>query len=329
MASGDVNGDGTPDVVVLGGDGSVTRLSLANGGWATSQIAPAGLAPLTLTTGNLLLADFDNNGSIDILAGDGRVLLGDGKNYSEIKIPAGLRIGAAADVDQDGRLDLIGVDASGKTVQLINHGGKNYNWQTVRVRAANGSGDQRINSFGIGGEIEIRSGLLTQGQIINSPVLHFGLSRPIGSRLTWLRIVWPNGSVQAEFELKPGVSILARQRLKGSCPMLFAWDGTQIGFVKDGSPWSPALGLHINAQAVAGIQQTEEWFKVPGEKLAARDGVYDLRVTAELWETFYIDHYSLKVVDHPEGTEIFTDERFAQDAPPLKIFTVTEPRPFP
>lgn len=110
--------------------------------------------------------------------------------------------------------------------------------------------------------------------------------------------------------------------------MLFAWDGRQMSFVKDGAPWSPALGLHINAQAVAGITQTEEWFKVPRESLVARDGIYDLRVTAELWETFYIDRYALQAVDHREGTEIFTDERFAVEAPPLKIFTVTEPQPF-
>ena len=88
------------------------------------------------------------------------------------------------------------------------------------------AGDQRINSFGIGGEIEIRSGLLTQKQIIDSPVLHFGLGDRKQTDVA--RIVWPNGSVQAEFELKPDPSILAIQRLKGSCPMLFAWDGKQI-----------------------------------------------------------------------------------------------------
>ena len=65
---------------------------------------------------------------------------------------------------------------------------------------------------------------------------------------------------------------------------------------------------------VAGIDQTEEWFKIPGESLKPRDGYYDLRITAELWETYYIDHYSLMVVDHPEGTEIFTDERFCRAA---------------
>jgi Tfp pilus assembly protein PilF len=324
VATADVNGDGTPDIVVLAADGSVTRLSVTEGGspWSTDQIAPAGSAP---AAPNLLLADFDNNGRMDVLA-DGRILLGDGQKYSEIKLPAGMQVTATADLNNDGRLDLVGINGAGKPVTLLNHGSKSYNWQTVRVRAAKGSGDQRINSFGIGGEIEIRSGLLTQKQIIHSPVLHFGLGDRTVTDVA--RIVWPNGSVQAEFELAPNQSLLAEQRLKGSCPMLFAWDGQQMSFVKDGAPWSPALGLHINAQAVAGISQTEEWFKVPGEKLAARDGIYDLRVTAELWETFYIDHYALKVVDHPEGTGIYTDERFAVDAPPLKIYTLSALQPF-
>jgi hypothetical protein len=168
--------------------------------------------------------------------------------------------------------------------------------------------------------------LLTQKQVITSPILHFGLGE--NAQTDVARIVWPNGSVQAEFELKADQSVLAEQRLKGSCPMLFAWDGKQISYVKDTAPWSPALGLRINAQTVAGIYQTEEWFKIPGDRIAPHDGFYDLRVTAELWEVYYIDHYSLMAVDHPQGTAVFADERFAVPPPPLKIYATSAPKAF-
>lgn len=312
LTAGDVNADGMPDFVALRQDGSVIRLA----GQQTVELAKPGGSGAP----NLLLADLDNNGSLDLVAGN-RILLGG----AEIALPAGAAVTGAVDLNNDGRLDLIGVQ-SGKPVRFINHGSRNYNWQVLRFRAARATGDQRINSFGIGGEVEIRSGLLTQKQIITSPVLHFGLGDR--TRTDVARIVWPNGLIQAEFELKSDQSLLAEQRLKGSCPSLFAWDGRRISFVKDGAPWSPALGLHINAQVVAGIYQTQEWFKIPGESLVARDGVYDVRVTAELWETYYIDHFSLLVVDHPRDTEIFTDERFSVPPPALRVYTVSPRQPF-
>jgi hypothetical protein len=46
-----------------------------------------------------------------------------------------------------------------------------------------------------------------------------------------------------------------------------------------------------------------------------RDGYYDVRITADLWETHFFDHVGLMVVDHPEGTEVFVDERFTLPAP--------------
>ena len=54
-----------------------------------------------------------------------------------------------------------------------------------------------------------------------------------------------------------------------------------------------------------------------GDQLVPRDGYYDLRITAELWETYYYDYLALMTVDHPEGTDIFVDERFV--IPPAKL----------
>jgi tetratricopeptide (TPR) repeat protein len=329
----DVNGDGVFDLLALQANGSLLRVSDKGEGrdWETAEIlrsekteqAPAGAL-------RLLVADMDNNGGLDIVVAGSQsaeVWLSDAQGkFNRLASTIEARIFSAADFTNDGRLDLVGVSADGKAMRFINRGARNYHWQTIRPRAATATGDQRINSFGIGGELEVRSGLLFQKQIIREPVVHFGLGEQATSDVA--RIVWPNGAVQAEFELQSDQSVVAEQRLKGSCPSLFAYDGAAMRFVKDCAPWSPAIGLRINLQQTASISQTEEWMKIRGDQLVAKDGVYDLRITAELWETFYIDHYSLLVVDHPVGTDIFADERTATPPPALAVYAMATPRPF-
>jgi hypothetical protein len=222
-------------------------------------------------------------------------------------------------VNNDGMLDLVSADAV-----LTGKGSKGYHWQVIRPRAQPTAGDQRINSFGVGGEIEIRSGLLTQKQIIGAGPVHFGLGTRTGIDVA--RIFWPNGIMQADFDTKADQQITAEQRLKGSCPWVFTYDGTGVRFVTD-FLWRSPLGLRINAVDTAGVTQTEDWVKIRGDQLVAKNGVYDVRITAELWETHFVDHVSLLVVDHPADTEIFVDERFARDAPALAVHTLTRPTP--
>ena len=185
------------------------------------------------------------------------------------------------------------------------------------------TGDQRINPFGVGGEVEIRSGLLVQKQPITGPQLHFGLGEQTGTDV--VRVLWPNGSVSAEFEAKADTDIVTEQRIKGSCPFLFAYNGKRVEFVKDAVPWSSAIGLRINTLGTARMEATEEWYKIPREALVPHDGFYDLRITAELWETYYYDYLALMTVDHPAGTEIFVDERFVIPPAKLAITTVATP----
>jgi len=253
-------------------------------------------------------------------AGRSRIWLASAKGELQpLAAAVDAEVSGIADLDNDGLLDLVGV-ADGAAVRLLSRSRAGYHWQIVRPRAQPTAGDQRINSFGIGGDIEIRSGLLTQKQAIAGPVVHFGLGTRTGVEVT--RIVWPNGIMQADFDRRADQAILTEQRLKGSCPWVFADDGTGVRFVTD-FLWRSPLGLRINAQDTAGVTQTEDRIKIRGDQLAAKNGSYDVRITAELWETHFIDHVSLMVVDHPAGTEVFVDERFAK-APPALTTRVTK-----
>jgi hypothetical protein len=265
----------------------------------------------------LTVGDLDNNGAADlVIAGNtsSRVLLrGPGSSFQPLPATLALGISTAADVDGNGRLELIGASEAGARV-ASSRGSKAYHWQSVRPRAATATGDQRINAFGIGGEIEVRTGLHAQKQVIAAPVVHFGLGD--ATRAEVARITWPNGVLQSEFDVAADTVVSASQRLKGSCPWLFAWNGREMGFVTD-FIWRSPLGLRINAQATADVLMTEDWVKVRGDQLVAKAGAYDLRVTAELWESHFFDWVSLLVVDHPKGTEVFVDERFAVPPPRL------------
>jgi Tfp pilus assembly protein PilF len=336
----DVNDDGVADILAVLADGAIIRLSDKNEGreWDSAEIARVSNASYLAGEVRLHVVDLDNNGGLDLILTPGRsptggmgliVWLADDAGKFRLFEPGDqnalpqAQVFDVADCNNDGRLDLLGLSPDGQAVQAINHGTKNYHWQIIRPRAAQAVGDQRINSFGIGGEMEIRAGLLVQKQLVTSPTVHFGLGDQTGADV--VRIVWPNGAVRAEFETKADQTILAEQRLKGSCPFLFAYNGQEIKFVKDAVPWSSAIGLRINYIGTARVEATEEWYKIGGDELAPRDGYYDLRITAELWETYYYDQLALMTVDHPAGTDIFVDERFVIPPAKLAITTVETP----
>jgi hypothetical protein len=331
IAAADTRQSGTLDLLAVQSNGAITRLTCDNVIWKSTEIARVPDAAVALQNPvRLLTEDLDNNGAVDLLVTQTRsaaapvlIWLGnsDGTftlmDHSEVRG----RVFAAAALNNTGRLDLLALDSNGQPIQAINHSKKNYHWQIIRTRAVTATGDQRINSFGVGGEIQIRSGLLLQAQAITGPEEHFGLGEQPGTDVA--RILWPNGAVNAEFQIAADQEALAQQRLKGSCPFLFAWNGKEMKFVKDTVPWGSAIGLRINALGPARIAATQEWYKIPRNDLAPRDGAYDLRITGELWETYYYDWLQLMTVDHPRGTEVFTDERFV--VPPVKLaITATE-----
>jgi hypothetical protein len=59
----------------------------------------------------------------------------------------------------------------------------------------------------------------------------------------------------------------------------------------------------------------DEWIKVDGSMLRSRNGTLSLRFGEPMEEVNYIDQLRLVAVDHPEGTEVYPDERFLSEKP--------------
>jgi Tfp pilus assembly protein PilF len=342
----DVDDDGVLDLLAVQADGAIVRISDKHEGKVldvaeVARVRAGAAVPDYLSDAvRLRVADLDNNGAVDLfLTGaslDGNhiipgalIWLGDEKGkfvllehpFEATQVPA--LVSDAPDLSGNGRLDLLALSADGQPLQAVNHGSKNYHWQIVRPHAKQAVGDQRINPFGVGGEIEIRSGLMVQKQPITGPQVHFGLGNQTSTDV--VRVVWPNGTVRAEFGVAADTEVVTEQRLKASCPFLFAYNGEGMEFIKDAVPWGSAIGLRINTIGTARVETTGEWYKIRRDQLVPHDGYYDLRVTAELWEVYYYDYLALMTVDHPVGTEIFVDERFSIPPPKLGVTTVATP----
>ncbi len=330
LAVGDVNRDGQMELLLLQADGTVHRLSASPDGWATDTVVEGEAFSDEASVGStrLLLQDLDNNGALDLMtAAPGRTQLWLGEDagtFRSLSLDIDQTVMSAADVRGEGRLDLIALSPDGTPLRLTNQGSRNYHSQRIQPRAARAQGDRRINPFGIGGEIELRAGLLYQKRPITEPTVHFGIGERTEADVA--RIIWPNGTVQAEFDLLSTQTALARQRLKGSCPWVFTHDGDRMQFETD-FLWRTALGLRINAQGEAQVIHSEDRVFIPGDHLAPKNGHYDVRITGELWESHFFDRVELMAVDHPADTEVRIDERFHLPAPDQDLTTVASPQP--
>ncbi|MCO8123862.1 FG-GAP-like repeat-containing protein [Stieleria sp. TO1_6] len=325
IAVGDIDRDGRFNLVSIDSTGTISVADWSNNRWSENPLEKWSLDESSLHPGEVMLAvaDIDNNGGVDLITSSqfrSAIWLRTA-DASWAKLPQSpeLHIASILDFDRDGLLDFVGRSETSPLIAL-NSSQKGYGWQSIEPRANSGAGDKRINSFGIGGRIEVRAGNLVQANAIDTPRVHFGLGQAKQAEIA--RIIWPNGTVQAEFDLESRQSFVANQRLKGSCPWVFTHDGSGFRFLKD-FLWRSPLGLRINAQATAGVTQTEDWIKIPGDQLTAIDGRYQIRITAELWETHFFDHVTLLAIDHPIETAMFVDERFLPRGKPIQAPVIT------
>ena len=131
----------------------------------------------------------------------------------------------------------------------------------------------------------------------------------------FVRIDWPDGLLQTESDLQTGKPhrIVETQRQTSSCPVLFAWNGTDFQFITD-LLGVGGLGFNLGAGEYAAPRPWENVL-LPQDLIKRRDGVYELRIGEPMEETCYLDAVRLVQYDLPAGWQMALDERSAVSEP--------------
>jgi tetratricopeptide (TPR) repeat protein len=290
--------------------------------------------------------DFDNDGWIDLAAvvetahgSEVRVLRNTGTaGFVDVSKKLGLdkvqlknpRALVAADIDGDGAADLLVTQTDAGPVLLHNEGGARNH--SLRISLA-GLAD---NKSGIGTKLEVfaeglwqkwetigGSGYLSQGP--NEILVGLGQH----SSADIVRMLWPTGVLQDETEvaLEKPISFMELDRRGSSCPTLFAWDGAKYKFVTD------VIGAAVIGHWVSPTEKNnadpDEWVKIDGSQIKARNGKLSLRFGEPMEEVNFVDQVRMIAVDHPANNEVYPDERFLNEPPFASGKVVVTGRPHP
>ena len=283
--------------------------------------------------------DYDDDGWMDLVAvgenfsGDGRIVLlrNEGeKGFRDVTSEVGLdkivlhnpRGVIAFDFDGDGSTDLLITQNHLPPVLLKNEGGNRYNWLRMEFKGTND------NKTGIGTKVEMSAGALQQKWEITgasgylgqgSTDILAGLGPERGADV--VRLLWPTGVLQDEMEI-PALKtdrITEIDRRGSSCPIVFVWNGRKFEFLAD--MIGPGIVGHWIGPNQRNTPDPEEYFKVSGSQVQAKDGLIQFRMVEPMEELDYLDQARLIAVDHPADVEVYPNERFLTN-PPFPKFKV-------
>jgi tetratricopeptide (TPR) repeat protein len=308
----DIDADGWTDLTANDSRRTLLLVNDRKGGFSPRGQVAAG--------GPVLWADFENRAVSDLVAG-GRAHrnLGLGKLGPAMAPPgwpASFVTAATADFDADGREDLAVIDAKGSVQLLSNRTESKNRWLSVVLE-----GTKNLKRAQ-GAEVEVRSGTSYQKKIYSGRSLLFGLAGD--AQVDTVRITWPNGLIQNETRQAAGRHPYKEaQRLSGSCPMIYTWNGKEFEFITDVLGVAP-LGASSGDGEYFPVDH-DEVIQVSGDSLVPRDGAYEIRIVEELREVAFLDSIRLTAVDRPANISLFTNDKFKSPPfPDFRLFGVEQ-----
>lgn len=326
---GDVNKDGYTDFLAEGVDDTAT-LALSDGrGGFTRRPGPRGGPGV----GQVQLADYDNDGLLDVLSSDRQLLVfrNTGSSFVDVTAqasPAGRGPGffSSGDIDADGDVDIVQVVTLTPSVQVLRNQGGNAN-RSLKVDLQG----LHSNGSGIGAKVEVRAGSLHQKIETSStfpPVrpadVIFGLGQRVEADA--VRVIWPSGTMQAETPPPKATTIklVELDRKPSSCPYLYAWNGERFEFITD-FMGGGEMGYRLPNGAL-NTPDPVEYVRLTDEQLKARHDRFELRVTNELEELLFVDSVRLGVIDHPAAVEVHPNEGMVSTPAPHRLLAVVGAR---
>lgn len=306
LAAEDIDHDGWLDLLAATPTGPLVLLG--HDGAFDAVAVPGASGPARAVT----LLDVENRGVSELVV-DGALRRNAGRGtfaapYATLL--AGAVALAASDFDGDGKTDLAALTPDGSVHRLTNATATPNTY--LRISLA-GVRNPRLPAEA---QVEVRAGLRYQKKTYTGTPLVFGLRDT--TAIDMVRITWPNGLIQNELRQAPGRSVAFReaQRLSGSCPMIYTWDGASFQFITDVLGVAP-LGASAGDGTYFPVDH-DEYIQIPGSALKAVDGAYEIRITEELREVSYLDQVQLVAVDHPSNVPLYTNDKFK--SPPFPEF---------
>ena len=128
-------------------------------------------------------------------------------------------------------------------------------------------------------------------------------------RADFISIDWSDGVFQSEIDVEAGTleRITETQRQLSSCPVLFAWNGSEYAFVSD-ILGVGGMGYAIGPGEYASPRPWENFLLPPGS-VQPRNDRYEFKVAEPMEEIAYLDAARLAIYDLPPSWQMVMDDR--------------------